>query len=306
MSSIIFDLRPEAGITGIFTSRPFNGSPNKCLTIPTASDNFNYITDMHNSQIHPYKEDIMKKVVLALLLLVVMTTPVMAKTVFDLNNFQGLPDAQDQFKKFSTDFGLAISYVPLAPAEPLGGVLPGFDAGVEVTMVKIDKNASYWQAAGTDIPATLPIPKLHIQVGLPVIPIDLGYSYASVPGTDIKLSGYEIKYAILKGGIVMPALAIRGAMTTLKGIDVLDLSTKSLDLSISKGFLIFTPYAGIGKVWIDSKPKDTGAPILKDVSVSETKSFLGLKMSLLPILNIVAEADFAKVKEYSFRLNLHF
>ena len=249
----------------------------------------------------------MKKLALAALLLVVMTTPVMAKTVFDLNNFQGLTDAQDQFKKFSTDFGLAISYVPLAPAAPLGGILPGFDAGVEVTMVKIDKNASYWKAAGTDIPSALPIPKLHIQVGLPVIPIDLGYSYSSVPGTDIKLSGYELKYAILKGGIVMPALAIRGAMTSLKGVDALDLSTKSLDLSISKGFLMFTPYAGIGKVWIDSKPKDPDvAALLKKESIAETKSFLGLKMSLLPVLNIVAEADFAKVKAYSFRLNLHF
>jgi hypothetical protein len=247
----------------------------------------------------------MKKLIFVVLLLFVMAVPAMAKVTFQLPaNY-----TQDDFKSLSRDMGLAISYVPLAPAEPLGGVLPGVDIGVEYTGAKIDKNASYFTKAVTnpsDLPSMLPEFKLHAQVGLPVIPIDLGIVYATVPTTDVKLMGYELKYAILKGSAVMPAIAIRGAYTKLTGIDVFDISTKSLDLSISKGFAMLTPYAGIGEVWISSSP-NTNVPTipLEKVDVSETKGFVGLKLGL-GLVNFVAEADFAKVKEYSLRMNLHF
>ena len=250
----------------------------------------------------------MKKALSALLLSFVIAAPAMAETTFVLPTGT---TAQDDFKKFSTDLGLAISYTPLSPAAPLGDLLPGFDAGVAVTAVKIDKNASYWKNSITpssDLPDYLLIPKVHIQVGLPVIPIDIGYMYASVPTTDIKLQGVELKYAILKGGVAMPAVAIRGAYTKLSGINVFEMETKSLDLSISKGFLIFTPYAGVGQVWITSTPIGPTATLLnlKKEEISETKGFVGAKLTFFPFLNLVAEAGFAKVNLYSLRLNLHF
>jgi hypothetical protein len=245
----------------------------------------------------------MKKLAIAVFVMLLAAVPAMATTTFQL------PALQDDFKNLSRDLGLAISYDPLSPAEPLGGLLPGFDAGLEVTAVKIDKSASYWQNSVTNsssLPDYLYIPKVHVQVGLPVIPLDLGVEYATIPGTDIKLIGGELKYAILKGGIVIPAIAIRGAYTKLSGVDVFDLETKSLDLSISKGFVFLTPYAGIGQVWITGTPKGTTATTLSKANISESKGFVGLKFSLLPILNMVAEADFAKVNAYSLRLNLHF
>jgi len=249
----------------------------------------------------------MKKIVLAVLVVLVLSlsaTPAMAKITF---NFQpGFNQAQ--FKDFSTELGLALSYVPLAPAEPLGTtVLPGFDIGVEATVIKIDKNAPYWQGAVSnpgDLPDNLIFPKFHAQVGLPVVPIDLGYVYAKDPTSDMKYMGGEIKWAILRGSTLSPAIAIRGAYTKLSGIDVLDISTRSLDLSISKGFAILTPYAGIGEVWITSKVNQSGVTLVKE-DFTETKSFVGLKLSL-GLINIVGEADFSKVNSYSLRLNLHF
>jgi hypothetical protein len=245
----------------------------------------------------------MKKILFTFLMVCVMAAPAMAKVTFIL------PPTQDDFKSLSRDLGLAISYMPLAPAEPLGGkVLPGFDIGVEVTGVSIDKNATYLRNSVTnpdDIPSTIPEAKAHVQVGLPVIPIDLGIVYGTAPNTDIKLIGYELKWAILRGSTVAPAVAIRGAYTKLTGIDVLDISTKSLDLSISKGFAIFTPYAGIGQVWITSKPNNTAGTTLTQEDITETKGFVGAKLSL-GLINFVAEADFAKVNAYSFRMNLHF
>lgn len=246
----------------------------------------------------------MKRILIAAALLMLITSPVMAKTTITLPPGYG----QDQFKDLSTDLGLAISYMPLAPAEPLGGLLPGFDIGVEVTAVPIDKDKTYWQAVETvsnDIPGTLPFPKLHAQLGLPVVPIDIGVVYAKIPGSDITYTGYELKYAVLKGGVATPAIAVRGAYTKLDGIDDLDINTKSLDVSISKGILMLTPYAGYGIVSITSKEK---SPVvtLEDEKITEGKAFVGCKFSLLPVLNIVVEGDFAKVNAYSLRLNLHF
>ncbi len=249
----------------------------------------------------------MKKLIIALLLLLAMALPALAAT--DIT----LPPTftQDQFKNLSRDIGLAISYVPLAPAEPLGNTLPGFDIGVEATVVNIDTNKDYWKAietfVGQNISNSVPIPKLHVQVGLPIVPIDLGFVYADVPSTNIKYMGGEIKYAILRGSTVSPALALRGAYTKLSGVPDIDLSTQSLDVSISKGFAMFTPYAGYGMVWIASKEKSPLiVPPLNDENLSEPKGYVGCKITFFPLMNMVAEADFAKVSSYSLRLNLHF
>ncbi len=250
----------------------------------------------------------MKKVVIAVLLVLVMAVPALAKTDITIPS----TFTQDDFKNVSRDLGLAISYVPLAPAEPLGGILPHVDAGIEVTVVNLDTSSSYWKkieaVPGNDkIPSSLPIPKFHVQVGLPVIPIDLGFVYSSVPSTDIKYMGGEIKWAILSGSVATPAIAIRGAYTKLSGVTDVDISTKSADLSISKGFAMFTPYAGYGMVWIESKEKSNDPLInLQDESLNESKWFVGCKLTFFPLMNLVVEADFAKVNSYSARLNLHF
>jgi hypothetical protein len=247
----------------------------------------------------------MKKVVVAAFMMILSAAPAMAKTTIDIPSGY----SQSEFRDLSAELGLAISYVPLAPAAPLGGLLPGFDAGVELTAVGISRDSKFWSdvTRGSGLPAYLPFSKVHIQAGFPVVPLDLGIVYSQAPNTDIKLIGGEIKYAIFKGGVVMPAVAVRGAYTRLLGVDVIDISTRSLDLSISKRILMVTPYAGVGEVWISSTPKPTAAGvILEKENITGTKPFVGFKFSFLPVLNMAAEADFAKVKAYSLRLNLHF
>ncbi len=249
----------------------------------------------------------MKKIILAVLLVFVMAVPAMAKTTINIDTL-----SQAEFKSFSEDFGMAFSYQPVSPAAPLGDKLPGFDAGVEVSYVKLDKGASYFQKMDTlagngELPNALVIPRIHVQIGLPIIPIDLGVSYVSIPSSDMKLTGYEIKYAVLEGGLAMPAVAIRGAYTKLSGVDVLDLSTKSLDISISKGILIFTPYAGVGQVWITSEPHSpTSSLPLEKEDITKTKVFVGTKMKIFPFVNLVVEGAFSNIKEYTARLNVNF
>jgi len=188
----------------------------------------------------------MKRIALLVLVLLLTAMPAFGKTIINLDPAL----TQEQFKKLSTDIGLALSYIPLSPAEPLGTtLLPGFDIGVEATVVNIDRSEPYWSLAGTDIPSSLVFPKLHVQVGLPVVPIDFGYVYAKVPDSDIQLSGGEIKWAILRGSTLTPAIALRGAYTKLSGVNDLDLSTMGVDASISKGFLFLTCLTSTRNRW---------------------------------------------------------
>ena len=213
--------------------------------------------------------------------------------------------SQSQFHDFSEQVGLAVSYLPLAPAEPLG--LLGFDVGVEVTVVKIDRDETFWtdlMTAGNSPPSYLALPKLHAQKGLP-LGIDIGLVYARVPSSNIGMIGGELKWAILKGTLATPALALRGSYTALTGIDHLDVSTYGADVSVSKGIAFLTPYAGVGQVWIKTSSDASTSVPLQDESISATRAFVGAKLSLL-VLSFAAEADFSKVPMYSLRASLSF
>lgn len=209
--------------------------------------------------------------------------------------------SQEEFKDLSEEMGLALSYLPLSPAESLG--ILGIDIGVEVTAANIREDHSYWTKVTEDPPSQIILPKLHIQKGLP-FGFDIGAVYSKVPQSNVSMVGGELKWAFISGNAVWPAVAIRGSYTRLLGVDDLDLETIGADLSISKGLAFVTPYAGIGQVWIRSKEKVSSLDLEKE-SLSLTKGFIGVKISLL-IINFVAEADFSKIPLYSGRINIGF
>ena len=195
-----------------------------------------------------------------------------------------------QFQALSEDFGAALSYKSLQPAEPLG--ITGFDVSIEATSTDISKSGAALKAAtgGALDVTTIIIPKLHVSKGLP-FGLDISASIASVPTTNIKLVGAELRYALLKGGIALPAIALRGSISSMTGVDELSFNTKSLDLSISKGFLMFTPYAGVGTVWVNSTPNLTTNPNgLTSQSFNLTKTFIGLNVNM-GLMNFAVEGD---------------
>lgn len=193
--------------------------------------------------------------------------------------------AQQQFRLLSEDLGAALSYKPLIPAEPLG--ITGFDIGVEAGATDLQSTAVLEQAIGENVPGMLPIARLHAHKGLP-LGIDIGLSYSVIADVDVELWGGELRYAILKGGVATPALAVRGSFTRVQGVDQLDFETRAVDLSISKGFALLTPYAGIGRVWVTSTPK--GVATLTEEDFGLAKYFAGLNLAL-GIISLAAEAD---------------
>lgn len=228
----------------------------------------------------------------------------------DINFNTGL--TQDAFKSLSKEAGSAIAYRNTAPAEPLG--ITGFDIGAEVSIVSVKKETTYWQSAfNNNAPSYLYLPKLRVRKGLP-FGIDVGAMYSYVPDSNIKLYGAELSKAILEGTAATPALGVRATYTKLAGVSDLGLQTVGLDASISKGFVIVTPYAGAGAVWIDSKAKgslqSTSASLptgpLKTEKIWQPRVFGGLKLTPLPLVGITAEVEYAARPIYSLKAAVNF
>ena len=218
----------------------------------------------------------------------------------NIDNLKAL--SQPEFRALSEDLGAALSYKPLTPTTPLG--ITGIDLGLAVTATKIE-NSALLQKAGAGDHSTLPVPSLRLNKGLP-LDIDVGLMAGGVPGTNIRLYGGELRYAIVSGGAALPAIGIRGSYTKLTGVDQLDFNTKGVDLSISKGFLMFTPYAGVGKVWAASTPKDIPPPGLSKESFSLNKVFVGFNLNF-GLTNLAFEGDrTGKATSYGAKLGFRF
>lgn len=246
-------------------------------------------------------------VVLYAALLLALGTPGPARAADNDLIVQGL--AQGQFRDLAAELGLAISASQTQPAESLGMFLavPHIDAGAEMTLVNINQDRPYWRLAVRDgsAPSQLPLPKLHVNVGLP-LGLEVGGVYSSVPDSNIRVWGAEAKWAFIKGGVVWPALALRGAYTDLSGVNELDLTTKSLDVSVSKGVGPVTPYLGAGRIWIDAKPEGASAAVgLTETHPVEDRLFAGVRLRLA-FLSAVAETNWSRVPVYTLRFNLSF
>lgn len=191
---------------------------------------------------------------------------------------------QSNFRALSEDLGSALSYKPITPPTSLGWT--GFDIGAEATYTQLAKSeAVITKLAGTSIPG-LVVPKVHVYKGLP-FDLDVGAFYSAVPSTNIQLMGGELRYGILPGSMVLPAVGVRGAFTKLSGVDKLTLDTKSVDISISKGFLMVTPYAGAGMVWVNSSADVAG---VTSESFTQTKYYAGANVNL-GLMNVALEWD---------------
>jgi hypothetical protein len=208
--------------------------------------------------------------------------------------------AQAEFRLLSEDLGAALSYHAQIPSEPLG--LAGFDIGVGVTATRLEHSGIWQKVTSDDADATLYVPTLRVHKGLPA-GFDIGLTYASIPGSNIRYTGGELRYAILKGGVASPALAVRGSITRLSGVDQLSFQTQGVDISISKGFAFLTPYAGIGRVWVESTPHVSG---LQKEEFSLGKVFVGIGMNFT-VLNVNLQADrTGDANSYSLKLGWRF
>lgn len=199
---------------------------------------------------------------------------------------------QEQFKEFSANVAAATQYKGITPTEPLGII--GFDIGASVSYTTIENDEIFDFASEGDFDvAGIALPRLTVHKGL-LFGIDVGASISAAPGTDIMVLGAEVRYALMDGGVASPAVGIRASGSVLQGVEEMDMQNLGLDISVSKGFLMVTPYAGIGILRTTSTPND--APNLEEEVLDQTKLYAGMNLNL-GILNFTLEAD--KTGEYT-------
>ncbi|MDM8557544.1 hypothetical protein [Candidatus Parabeggiatoa sp. HSG14] len=211
---------------------------------------------------------------------------------------------QEDFNNFVKELGTALLFNPNAPAEPLGII--GFDVSLETVITDISEDEAYWKKLIVDNAPNsyLAVPRLHVQKGLP-FNIDVGAMYVVVPDTNIKLWGLEAKYAILEGTTITPAISIRASYSKLQGVDDVDLNTQSLDVLISKGVFMLTPYAG-ASIFKTNGSENSNLVTLRDVSENNYRLLAGIQFSPLPLLSINGEISLGEVPQYGLKIGFRF
>src|SRR5689334_11885225 len=130
-------------------------------------------------------------------LLACAALPAMAKDV-DVS----CTGCQDAFDVVAEDLVATVDYKATGPAEATG--LTGFGVGAFATYTSVGNE---WQTVtGSDF-SGIGLAGLQVTKGLP-FDIDLGAFYSSAPGTNVKAYGVQVRYALLPGSTVSPAVAL--------------------------------------------------------------------------------------------------
>lgn len=200
-------------------------------------------------------------------------------------HFAQLPSlSQPEFRLLSSDLGAVLSNQPLGHPAPLS--TSGFDVGFEVSATRLTHAQTYRLATDSNR-QTLYTPRVHLNKGLPY-GFGVGASYSTLPGSDLHMLGAEARYALVPDSAFLPTLGLRASYSTLRGSDWLAINTRGVDFSVSKGFSLFTPYAGVGSIWVDSDPYE-GLGLAKERFHHE-KYFVGANFNLR-VMNFAVEAD---------------
>lgn len=196
---------------------------------------------------------------------------------------------------------------PVEPATYRGFL--AFDVGVALTAVPVDTEATWWRNAVRDdftVSDHLVVPKLVASKGLSFATIS--GSYAKVQDSDVSIIGGSIDVPIIRGGIAVPSLTVRGAYSMLQGVDNFEATSMGVEVFVAKGFGPITPYAAVGRMRADTTADPTnGDPTLVAVPPLEHQSdfnrfTVGARISLM-IPKIVVEATQAEERSYAAKIS---
>lgn len=213
----------------------------------------------------------------------------------DLNNLSSL--SQTEFLALSKDLAATTSTKSMEPAASLG--MAGFDVSASTTLTQTQAGSA-WQTVSGNSMRELVQTKMSVSKGLSS-KTEVGGFVAKVSSTNISAAGMHVKYALIEGNAIMPALALRGSYSRMGSVSGMALNNTGLDVLLSKGFVGFTPYVGVGTVYTQASA--TGKA---DENFRQHKSFAGVSWNVV-LLNLSAEYDrTGKNASYGFKAGLRF
>ena len=199
--------------------------------------------------------------------------------------------AEEGFQRFHDSFAPSVFLPPRHDAEPLGWV--GFEVFVDASLASgFEDIERPPQPLDSELPTDgLLLGRVGVRKGLPGR-FNIGASYAEVFDADFDLVEADLSWSWLKGSAVSPAVAVRISAARSLGGDRFDFEQYGVDISISKGFPVLTPYAGVALVRSESRlerPQSFSAvPFLEEST--DTVFFAGLRINLLlPKITLAVE-----------------
>ncbi|HSN69332.1 MAG TPA: hypothetical protein VLV48_08815 [Thermoanaerobaculia bacterium] len=197
--------------------------------------------------------------------------------------------------EFDTLTRLASEAIFASPVDPPAQTgLFNFEIGLAVSAVEVDESAAYWAKSVSDdilVDGKLLVPRLVVTKGLGLVSVS--GTYGKVGDSDASVLGGSVDVPLLRGGVMTPALAVRGTYSVLQGVDEADLTTYGVQALIGKGFGPLTPYAGYGRVFAQSEARiDSGFtdPILLESDIEQDVITVGGKLDLA-FLKLVVEGN---------------
>jgi len=191
-----------------------------------------------------------------------------AQQVADAQALAG--DARVRFGRLVTDLAMAFTSSLLEPASTTG--YNGFHVGMELSYTGVSAEAiggttpaggtgaatpavSYW-ATRSEQPSGLMVPSVHVRKGLPYS-FELGGRFSYLSQSSYFAAQLEGKWAFVEGYRSYPDAALRVAWTKVLGPAGLGLSTREVDLLVSKRFGVsavasLTPYLALRYTWLDA------------------------------------------------------
>ncbi len=214
-----------------------------------------------------------------------------------------------QFRSLTSELGVVFAPRNLAPADTLG--FSGFQFSTEFSFTSINADQPYWCATeesqscapGFKKSSTIPTFGIFARKGMwfPLPSFEIGGGAVHILNSRLWSAQAYAKFAIQEGyhGLPIPSVAVRGAASRLLGVDQLDLTDVSLDISVSKRFAVqgtfsLAPYLGYAFLWII--PRSQVVDFTPTVAVKDNQADSFNNFTFPDQENIVRHRFFAGVK----------
>jgi len=224
-----------------------------------------------------------------LTILMVFAIPVQAIDIdsLDLKSLLAPGNAQTQFNSLMKGFANVSAYRAVKAPRPMGALV-GVDVGLDLSNTDLAEVNTVLTDLGEAIVASLPVPKAHAHVTLP---LGIGLSAFAAPEVEgVGLQGAALNYAFINGDIGFIVEAVYtlsgGVHTTSMNVDnVFDMSSVGGDVTVLLGIdlplLKINPYAGIGFDQVSATPKfSTEGLDVSATDFSQTRLFAGVEVKL--------------------------
>jgi hypothetical protein len=208
------------------------------------------------------------------------------------------PAPPQDFTAFHRRFSSDLYPYPRHGASPLG--LVGFEIYADATYDKsFDGEPFFKTVVDGNLPSgILSVGRVGVRKGLPG-GLDIGVSYGEALGSQVKLVSAEVEYALIRGGLLEPALGLRVTGTRTVSSGAYDLRQYGAELLLSKGFTVLTPYVGVGLTYSRGR-LGHGVLELTD-NATRAVAYAGLRLNLL-LPKIVVEVEKGEVVQGAVRI----